>query len=627
VNSEELEKSLRSEFEIYLSSYFGDLKSETEAFQQQIEAEIEKQKSYIDEAFRGFAAKFEKTHEFDEAFRSTVAEHLRLARDEGAALSANAFAEAERLQEESAPAAASYDTILEAVEDISSQTSQAAILRALVEHSAKFASRGAFFIVKSEHLVGWKMFPSDDESMDDKVREIHFPVADNTVLGEAIRSQRSVEASGGTYSADDTFMSPLGYGPTDRVYAVPLVARGRAVAVLYADYGEGGMALSREALETLTRVAGMTVELLASAPAVAAPQAAESAPAAPAYESAPSFQPAAEYVPHETETYDQKPVRAEEPQEAEVYEPVPVGAYDDAAIETASGSDYGVSSTPATPMTYDNSAAFDHSSSRTEAFNEQARDTRDAFTDRSSDYGTMDNGAVQFESYSRDNDPAPAPLTPTHEPAKQSYAFERDQPSNDLEYTSPFETPVAEERSRPAESVEETIAVDDYVEIAATGMEEVVTTAPVESSYEMAYAEPVSVVEETLAPPPAAEQPAPAVVAEAGQPRARLSDRPVDLPIEVPDGERRLHNDARRFARLLVSEIKLYNEKKVLEGRSSNDLYDRLREAIDRSREMYDKRVQPPVAAKFDYFHYELVNSLAEGEDARLGSSYPGAAV
>ena len=110
-------------------------------------------------------------------------------------------------------------------------------------------------------------------------------------------------------------------------------------------------------------------------------------------------------------------------------------------------------------------------------------------------------------------------------------------------------------------------------------------------------------------------------------PQSRLSDRPVDLPIEVPDDERRIHNDARRFARLLVSEIKLYNEKKVLEGRAASDLYDRLREAIDRSREMYDKRVQPPVAAKFDYFHYELLNALAEGETERLGSSYPGATV
>jgi hypothetical protein len=93
----------------------------------------------------------------------------------------------------------------------------------------------------------------------------------------------------------------------------------------------------------------------------------------------------------------------------------------------------------------------------------------------------------------------------------------------------------------------------------------------------------------------------------------------------VADEERRFHNDARRFARLLVSEIKLYNEQKVREGLESSDLYDRLREAIDRSREMYDKRVQPPVASKFDYFHYELVGALAEGDEKKLGGTYPGA--
>jgi hypothetical protein len=100
-----------------------------------------------------------------------------------------------------------------------------------------------------------------------------------------------------------------------------------------------------------------------------------------------------------------------------------------------------------------------------------------------------------------------------------------------------------------------------------------------------------------------------------------------DLPIEVGEDERRLHNDARRFARLLVSEIKLYNEPKVKEGRTKGDIYDRLRDDIDRSRQMYDKRVSPPVAARHDYFHQELVNTLAEGDPARLGASYPGAAV
>lgn len=102
----------------------------------------------------------------------------------------------------------------------------------------------------------------------------------------------------------------------------------------------------------------------------------------------------------------------------------------------------------------------------------------------------------------------------------------------------------------------------------------------------------------------------------------------VALPVEVAgEDERKIHVDARRFARLLVSEIKLYNEQKVIEGRSQRDLYERLREYIDRSREMYDKRVKPEVSKKFDYFHNELVNTLAEGDIEKLGEAYPGATV
>ena len=91
--------------------------------------------------------------------------------------------------------------------------------------------------------------------------------------------------------------------------------------------------------------------------------------------------------------------------------------------------------------------------------------------------------------------------------------------------------------------------------------------------------------------------------------------------------EEKAHNDARRFARLLVSEIKLYNEQKVGDGRRTGDLYDRLKEDIDRSRQMYEKRVTPGVAAKFDYFYDELVSTLAEGDPSKLGSDCPGPSV
>jgi len=99
-----------------------------------------------------------------------------------------------------------------------------------------------------------------------------------------------------------------------------------------------------------------------------------------------------------------------------------------------------------------------------------------------------------------------------------------------------------------------------------------------------------------------------------------------ELPVEVSsDDERRLHNDARRFARLLVSEIKLYNKDRVEQARAEGNIYERLREDIDRSRQVYDKRVAPPVAARYDYFHQELVNTLAEGDPSKLGAGYPGA--
>ena len=101
----------------------------------------------------------------------------------------------------------------------------------------------------------------------------------------------------------------------------------------------------------------------------------------------------------------------------------------------------------------------------------------------------------------------------------------------------------------------------------------------------------------------------------------------LDFPVEVTDEDKRFHNEARRFARLLVSEIKLYNEQKVRDGRDAGDLYDRLREDIDRSRQMYDKRVRPEVAHRYDYFHHELVAALAEGDPSKLGEGYPGASV
>ena len=88
---------------------------------------------------------------------------------------------------------------------------------------------------------------------------------------------------------------------------------------------------------------------------------------------------------------------------------------------------------------------------------------------------------------------------------------------------------------------------------------------------------------------------------------------------DIPAGEEGLHNDARRLARLLVSEIRLYNEELIEEGRREGNIYGRLREDIDRSRQMYDERVDARVRETEDYFHTELVQRLAGGDRSILG--------
>lgn len=76
---------------------------------------------------------------------------------------------------------------------------------------------------------------------------------------------------------------------------------------------------------------------------------------------------------------------------------------------------------------------------------------------------------------------------------------------------------------------------------------------------------------------------------------------------------------ARRYARLLVSEIKLYNEAAVRLGRQMRDLAQRLRPEIDRARRLYDERVSPALAARNTYFQQELVQTLADGDPSLLG--------
>ena len=95
-------------------------------------------------------------------------------------------------------------------------------------------------------------------------------------------------------------------------------------------------------------------------------------------------------------------------------------------------------------------------------------------------------------------------------------------------------------------------------------------------------------------------------------------------PGQTATDDEELHRKARRFAKLLVDEIVLYNRDKVSEGKLNKDLYDRLREDIDKSRSTYDRRYGQTSAGSQNYFSQALVAGLADSNAALLGSNFPG---
>ena len=95
------------------------------------------------------------------------------------------------------------------------------------------------------------------------------------------------------------------------------------------------------------------------------------------------------------------------------------------------------------------------------------------------------------------------------------------------------------------------------------------------------------------------------------------------VPTTSGSEEDELHKKARRFAKLLVEEIKLYNQPRVEEGRQHKDLYDRLKVDIEKSRSTYDKRYAESAVASSNYFTQELIRILADNDVSLMGDGFP----
>jgi len=490
--SEELENSLQQAIETYLNDRLRSIDEQVSRLQGEVsEALARLRESANAETLDGTT------------LSAAIFAHLQTARGQ---------------QLTGAPASAptpDAGAIKHAVEDIEAQQTQTDILKSLLTGAIHFAERVALFVIKSDQAIGWRVCEASEPTNLELIGGVSLPLTAETSLTRAVRERTSQSGDPRSSSEDQMLIDQLGGAP-QFLSSVPLIVRGKVVAVLYADSASPDTnPVNLDALEILVRVSGMAVNL------VSVHRAAEPRPQAkPAKSVEPSPEPPAQfeatYAPYV---------------EAQVAEPAAV-----VAEEVPAPAEVPAEEVPAPP-----------------AFVAEEVPTAPAF------------------------EVVPEP------PAEQ---FAVSQP----ELVAEPSAPVAEQPE----------------------------VAPAPFASEPPAREPVT------SPAPSA----PAFVSDYATPLGRSRRYGVsepELPIEVSDEERRLHNDARRFARLLVSEIKLYNEPKVKEGRSHGDLYDRLREDIDRSRQMYDKRVAPPVAARHDYFHQELVNMLAEGDPAKLGGSYPGA--
>jgi hypothetical protein len=133
-------------------------------------------------------------------------------------------------------------------------------------------------------------------------------------------------------------------------------------------------------------------------------------------------------------------------------------------------------------------------------------------------------------------------------------------------------------------------------------------------------------------PPPTAAAPPPEPPAAETRPASPSVGREVVPPSDIQgpgwafaggrragSDEEHAHEEAKRLARLLVSELQLYNEEEIDEGRRQGNVYRFLKEHIDKSRMLYEERVDEKIRQSTDYFREELVKSLAGGDPARLG--------
>ena len=497
----------------------------------------------------------------------------------------------------------SFEMFKAAIEDIDSQRTQSDTLAALVRHAAEFAPRVVFFVIKSGEAVGWKARGFENGLNDENAKLLTVPAQKPLLLRDALTNLRVAISSPQSISDGEGgsgALGPYGSPAPERAIAIPLIVLNKAVAVLYADSGaQPEDSLNTAAAESLTRIAGRTIEFLLSRrsaetarPGGPGAGAAETSPATPLRTDGKAMGAAIQQTPAQLTVQPAvqmdsvgvdsglKPDSAREIQH-EIHEDAPqIEKTDEIAGAAMNRVTIERRRTQELPVTFDKES---------QVLNKDSK---------------VDEGLRQAEAQLPE--PAHIETEPgaTHEP--RIGFSEGSETTVGGSGRLRFESPTAQPSLSPSEPEQQP----------AFGAPAASPTPLSDFAVPQLDESPPSSNIPAFSPPPA-----PPIFTSPSKP---LKSAQSVASAPGSETEQRAHNDARRFARLLVSEIKLYNAAKVNDGRRNYDLYERLKDEIDRSRKVYDKRVSPTVAARFDYFYDELVQTLAEGDPAKLGKDCPG---
>jgi hypothetical protein len=470
------------------------------------------------------------------------------------------------------------DAIQKGIESISLQGSQQEALLQLIDQVTRYAPRSIFFVVRAGQVLGWRVRGFANGLTDGTVTSLRAAVETGSILGEALRTQRAVTMSHPTVDQIEVVLGAYASPLPIRALAIPLVVREKAVAVLYVDASAPPEEerIDQGAIELLLRVTSLVIELLSIRKQLV-PATPKSSPPAPP-----------ERLPAESSQIEESvatpaAMTVEPPSATDSVEATPAAMAEPAAsmVPTVQSSEALESGEALSSAPSEGTPAW---IAEAPAAIEPAGDGSDVAEVKvqPEPEGETDEAVADEELVVRDA-PSASPFSMSPEMGR----ITREIPAGELAFLS--EEPTSQEEVRV------------HFPFAPSSESSRDETAPWEHGRS----------------PGLASTPA--------------TNRPAVEPLAGPapaqgETEQRAHNDARRFARLLVSEIKLYNASKVQEGRRNLDLYERLAEEIDRSRQVYDKRVSPEVAMEVDYYHEELVQTLAEGDPAKLGGSYPGPA-